>query len=575
MIRPSPALHGFMPDNAYGTMQVGSSNPIYGNIGVQPGLQCAAGSYGMLGANMGMAGFSQPYAQNLNMIGRASGNSDICTSNITNTFEVDVMIAWNQLSAINCESLEEYNAKFWDALLPVNIFKIVPLAEQIEKYCCGLPKGIKKYCTKTSVMNMAQLMENVEVADDLIRGKPDEDKFKTRCKVPQGKQFSAKGNATSKLTVPPFKKKPFADRRQGSKRHFIGKTIDERNALRDAKKCYICEEGHFANESPQRNSQDKDDKSDRKGKKPKSSAGLVPDLAGDQQNMDATELCRAWGKVRNQEVLVFFDSGAPANFISPKLSWKSVQKRWGSLEDRESLVAAMKQVDVVISAVRSNSPLDELTIIEAIKEVGTIKRFFPSEFGNDADRVHALEPLMTHVFGPKAQIRRTVEKSGIPYTFVVSNGFAGYFLSNLLQHGLQAPPRDKVSIYGSGDVNFIMVLEEDVGAYTMKAVDDPRTLNKILHIRPLANIVSMNSLVEMWEMMIGKILEKVKLTEEDMASQMQETPFPDNLVPAILHDIAIRGDQCNFDLGPKDVEATRLYPDHKYTTVKEYLARFL
>ncbi|MCO5597678.1 hypothetical protein L7F22_051759 [Adiantum nelumboides] len=64
MIRPSPALHGFMPDNAYGAMPPGGSNPMYGNIGVQPGFQCAAGSYGMPGANMGMAGFAQPDAQN-------------------------------------------------------------------------------------------------------------------------------------------------------------------------------------------------------------------------------------------------------------------------------------------------------------------------------------------------------------------------------------------------------------------------------------------------------------------------------------------------------------------------------
>ncbi|MCO5595009.1 hypothetical protein L7F22_049046 [Adiantum nelumboides] len=74
MIRPSRALHGYMQDNAYGAMQAGSSNPMYGNIGVQPGFQCAAGSYGMPGANMGMAGFSQPYAQNLNMASRAGGN---------------------------------------------------------------------------------------------------------------------------------------------------------------------------------------------------------------------------------------------------------------------------------------------------------------------------------------------------------------------------------------------------------------------------------------------------------------------------------------------------------------------
>ncbi|MCO5569968.1 hypothetical protein L7F22_023682 [Adiantum nelumboides] len=70
MIRPSPALHGFMPDNAYGAMPPCGSNPLYGNIDVQPGFECAAGSYGMPGANMGMAGFSQPDAQNLNMAGR-------------------------------------------------------------------------------------------------------------------------------------------------------------------------------------------------------------------------------------------------------------------------------------------------------------------------------------------------------------------------------------------------------------------------------------------------------------------------------------------------------------------------
>ncbi|MCO5583905.1 hypothetical protein L7F22_037822 [Adiantum nelumboides] len=111
--------------------------------------------------------------------------------------------------------------------------------------------------------------------------------------------------------------------RQGQKRHFTGKTFDERRALREAKKCYICEEeGHFANECPQRDSQDKDDKSDRKGKRPKPSAELVRDLMGDQQNVDAIELCRAWEKVRDQEVLVFFDPGARANFISPELASK-------------------------------------------------------------------------------------------------------------------------------------------------------------------------------------------------------------------------------------------------------------
>ncbi|MCO5552007.1 hypothetical protein L7F22_005515 [Adiantum nelumboides] len=211
MIRPSPALHGFMPDNAYGAMPPGSSNPMYGNIGVQ---------LGRLGGNFGsrMPLLNAPAYDNLTSKGKpkdykvggqavwydtfhgthdklkallflqqfdaafAGGNftefskirkaatfpktnalqwwttllnQGVVPSTwvqfkqifapawITNTFEVDVMTAWNQLSAINCESLEEYNAKLWDALLPVSSFKMVPLAKQIKKYCCGLPKGIK------------------------------------------------------------------------------------------------------------------------------------------------------------------------------------------------------------------------------------------------------------------------------------------------------------------------------------------------------------------------------------------------------------------------------------------------
>ncbi|MCO5610002.1 hypothetical protein L7F22_064237 [Adiantum nelumboides] len=47
-------------------------------------------------------------------------------------------------------------------------------------------------------------------------------------------------------------------------------------------------------------------------------AGLVPDMVGDKPNSDASELCRAWGKVRDQTMLIFFDPGAKANFTSPE-----------------------------------------------------------------------------------------------------------------------------------------------------------------------------------------------------------------------------------------------------------------
>jgi pterocarpan reductase len=81
-----------------------------------------------------------------------------------------------------------------------------------------------------------------------------------------------------------------------------------------------------------------------------------------------------------------------------------------------------------------------------------LQRFFPSEFGNDVDRVHAVEPAKS-AFETKAKIRRTIEAEGIPYTYVSSNYFAGYFLPTLAQPGQFAPPppKDKVVIYGDGN----------------------------------------------------------------------------------------------------------------------------
>jgi len=69
----------------------------------------------------------------------------------------------------------------------------------------------------------------------------------------------------------------------------------------------------------------------------------------------------------------------------------------GDLYDHESLVKAFKQVDVVISTVGHLQLADQVKIIAAIKEAGNIKRFFPSEFGNDVDRVMLLSQQRLHL----------------------------------------------------------------------------------------------------------------------------------------------------------------------------------
>ncbi|KAL5845121.1 hypothetical protein ACOSQ4_011079 [Xanthoceras sorbifolium] len=48
---------------------------------------------------------------------------------------------------------------------------------------------------------------------------------------------------------------------------------------------------------------------------------------------------------------------------------------------------------------------------------------------------------------------------------------------------VNAPPRDKVIVFGDGNTKGVFNKEVDVGTFTLiKAVNDPRTLNKILYI---------------------------------------------------------------------------------------------
>lgn len=193
-----------------------------------------------------------------------------------------------------------------------------------------------------------------------------------------------------------------------------------------------------------------------------------------------------------------------------------------------------------------------------------MQRFLPSEFGNDVDRTHAVEPAKS-AFATKSQIRRAIEAEGIPYTYVSSNYFAGYFLPTLAQPGLFAPPppRDKVIIYGDGTAKgnnnftplfslptfklntttlrtfhctfelFIVLLlntcistavfnkEDDIGTFTIRTVDDPRTLNKIVYIKPPKNTYSFNELIALWENKIGKTLEKTHLPEDKLLKDIQ------------------------------------------------------
>ena len=171
--------------------------------------------------------------------------------------------------------------------------------------------------------------------------------------------------------------------------------------------------------------------------------------------------------------------------------------------------------------------------------------------------------------------------------------------------------------------------EIDIATLTVLAADDPRTLNKQLVIRHKPNLLTFNSLVELWEKKIGHSLHKTFVPEAEVQKQLDGNhqhlihPFSNtimiqvhplktcikiNLLPFLLqfnllapimihfcrwcwnsglnpnsiadffHAIIwelVSGREI-FPLNPSiDVDSDELYPDYKYVTVDEYFDKFV
>ncbi|GFZ17088.1 pinoresinol reductase 2 [Actinidia rufa] len=186
----------------------------------------------------------------------------------------------------------------------------------------------------------------------------------------------------------------------------------------------------------------------------------------------------------------------------------------GSFGDHRSLVDAMKLVDVVICAISGVHPYSEphhillqLKLVDAIKEAGNVKRFFPSEFGTDPARMEgAMEPGRV-TFDDKMMVRRAIQDAKIPHTYVSANCFAGYIVGGLCQPGKIFPSRDHVVLLGDGNQK-----------------------------------------------------------GQNYAEQVGMTHY---------YHVFYEGCLTNFEIGAEGEEASKLYPEINYTTVDQFLKRYL
>ncbi|XP_022737996.1 leucoanthocyanidin reductase-like [Durio zibethinus] len=271
-------------------------------------------------------------------------------------------------------------------------------------------------------------------------------------------------------------------------------------------------------------------------------------------------------------ILVRSSSNSPSKASTIKfLQDKGATIIYGSITDKEFMEKVLKEhkIEIVISTVGGESILDQFNLIEAIKNVDTIKRFLPSEFGHDIDRADPVEPGLT-MYDQKRKIRRQIEKSGIPYTYICCNSIAAWPYHDNTHPADVLPPLDRFQIYGDGTVKAYFVAGTDIGKFTVMSFNDDRTLNKTVHFQPPSNLLNINEMASLWEEKIGRTLPRVTITEEDLLQRAKEMRIPQSVVAALTHDIFINGCQINFSLDkPTDVEICSLYPNIPFRTIAE------
>nr|AJL33711.1 leucoanthocyanidin reductase [Onobrychis viciifolia] len=273
----------------------------------------------------------------------------------------------------------------------------------------------------------------------------------------------------------------------------------------------------------------------------------------------------------------------PGPIISSKASIikafqdKGARVIYGVVNNKELMEKILKEyeIDIVISAIGAESLMDQLTLVEAMKSVKSIKRFLPSEFGHDVDRADPVEPGLA-MYKEKRLVRRVIEQSGVPYTYICCNSIASWPYYDNCHPSQLPPPLDQLHIYGDGTVQAYFIDGYDIGKFTMKVVDDVRTINKNVHFRPPSNCYSMNGLASLWEKKLGRKIPRVTVSEDDLLGIAAENCIPESIVASITHDIFINGCQVKFHIdGIHDVEIGTLYPGEEFRSLEDCFGDFV
>lgn len=143
----------------------------------------------------------------------------------------------------------------------------------------------------------------------------------------------------------------------------------------------------------------------------------------------------------------------------------------------ESLTAALKGQDVIISTLTSTAVGDQDTLVDAAVAAG-VQRIIPSEFGSNLDETSVRK---LPVFAGKVKIQEHIKTTSLSYTFVYNAAFLDWGI----QHNFLIDFTNKTAnIIDGGDSEFSTTTLASVADAVFGVVSHPeKTKNRVVYIQ--------------------------------------------------------------------------------------------
>ncbi|KAI0302960.1 NAD-P-binding protein [Russula brevipes] len=224
--------------------------------------------------------------------------------------------------------------------------------------------------------------------------------------------------------------------------------------------------------------------------------------------------------------------------------------------NKESIMRALTDIDVVISTIASSALDLQIGIAEAAKEAG-VRLFIPSEFGGST------EGKTEGMFGRKARIHSQLKAVGIPYALFFTGPYADFLWAQFVSLDVT---RGKVSVGGDGNKQVSFTSRSDIArylSYVLTHLPPEQLENRTFTIA--GDTKSFNEIFKEYDAKTGKKLEVTYVPVSDLEARIAANPQD---FVAFVHKVWAT-------TGPFGQTDNDLYPDWNPTSVLDNILRYI